>query len=71
MQRLAEQRVGWCYLPAYLAEEAIQTGKLKNMNFSFDHKPWKLSIELVRQKNKVLGPALTWLHDELKELLDE
>jgi len=50
MQRLAEQRVGWCYLPAYLAEQAIQTGKLKNMNFSFDHKPWKLSIELVRQK---------------------
>jgi DNA-binding transcriptional LysR family regulator len=71
MQLLAEQGVGWCYLPAYLVEQAIQAGKLKKMQFSFDHKPWKLSIELVRQKNKAMGPALTWLHNELKDLLDE
>jgi len=71
MQSLAEQGIGWAYLPAYLAEESIQAGNLKKMKFSFDHKTWKLSIEMVRQKNKAMGPALTWLHDELKSLLDE
>jgi len=71
MQSLAEQGIGWAYLPAYLAEESIQAGDLKKMKFSFDHKTWKLSIEMVRQKNKAMGPALAWLHDELKSLLDE
>ena len=71
MQSLAEQGVGWAYLPAYLAEESIKVGDLKKMKFSFDHKTWKLSIEMVRQKNKAMGPALTWLHDELKLLLDD
>ncbi len=71
MQSLAEQGIGWAYLPAYLAEESIQAGDLKKMKFSFDHKTWKLSIEMVRQKNKAMGPALAWLHDELKSLLDD
>ncbi|MBL4796611.1 MAG: LysR family transcriptional regulator [Oleispira sp.] len=71
MQSLTEQGIGWAYLPAYLAEESIQAGNLKKMKFSFDHKTWKLSIEMVRQKNKAMGPALAWLHDELKSLLDE
>jgi DNA-binding transcriptional LysR family regulator len=70
MQSLAEQGIGWAYLPAYLAEESIHAGTLKKLKFSFDHKTWKLSIEMVRQKNKAMGPALTWLHDELKLLLD-
>lgn len=71
MQSLAEQGIGWAYLPAYLAEESILAGNLKKIKFSFDHKTWKLSIEMVRQKNKAMGPALAWLHDELKQLLDE
>jgi DNA-binding transcriptional LysR family regulator len=71
MQSLAEQGIGWAYLPAYLAEESIVAGNLKKLKLSFDHKTWKLSIEMVRQKNKTMGPALAWLHDELKPLLDK
>jgi len=71
IQSLVEQEIGWAYLPAYLVEHNIQAGKLKKMKLAFDHKPWKLSIEMVRQKNKAMGPALAWLYDELKQLLDE
>jgi len=71
MQSLAEQGIGWAYPTGLPSQESIQAGNLKKMKFSFDHKTWKLSIEMVRQKNKAMGPALTWLHDELKSLLDE
>lgn len=71
IQSMVEQGIGWAYLPAYSVEEAVQVGTLNKMKLAFDHKPWKLSIEMVRQKNKAMGPALAWLYDELKPLLDE
>ncbi len=71
IQSLAKEGIGWAYLPAYFIEQDVQAGKLKKMILAFDHKPWKLSIEMVRPKNKVMGPALAWLHNELKSLLDE
>lgn len=67
---LLEKQVGWAYLPAYLVDQDLKQDKLKKLKFTFDHKPWVLSIEMIRQKNTVMGPAQTWLYDELKQLLN-
>jgi len=71
IQSLVKEGIGWAYLPAYLIEQDVQADKLNKMILAFDHKPWKLSIEMVRPKNKAMGPALAWLYNELKQLLDE
>jgi len=70
IQSLVDKQLGWAYLPAYLVDQNIQQGKLKKIKFTFDHKPWVLSIEMIRQKNTVMGPAQIWLYDELKQLLN-
>ncbi len=68
--KLVEQGIGWSYLPGHLADERLSFGRLTRLPFSIDHKDWSPSIELITPKNIVKGPALSWLYEAMKELLD-
>lgn len=68
--QLVEQGIGWSYLPAYLVDERLTLGQLARLPFSIDHKDWAPSIELITPKNQIKGPALSWLYEAMKELLD-
>ncbi|WP_271274130.1 LysR family transcriptional regulator [Aliamphritea hakodatensis] len=68
IREMVIQGVGWSYLPGHLVDQEIEAGRLHRMNLSFDHKPWSPPVELVMQKNQVMGPALLWLSEALKEL---
>lgn len=70
MKSLVEKEMGWAYLPDYLVDADIEKGALISMKLAFDHKPWKLSLELVKPKNKIMGPALSWLYHELTLLVE-
>lgn len=67
---LVEQNIGWAYLPYYMVEEKIKQQSLAHLSLSFDHKPWCLPIDLVTAKGVSKGPALSWLFNELKSLID-
>lgn len=69
IRELVIHGIGWSYLPSHFVDGAIKAGRLRKLNLKFDHKPWSPPVELVTQKNKVTGPALSWLSEELKELL--
>lgn len=62
--------VGWSYLPGHMVEEEINQHQLKRLMFSFDHKTWSPPIDMATVKNQVKGPALSWLHQSLKSMLD-
>ncbi|MDA5095292.1 LysR family transcriptional regulator [Aliiroseovarius sp. KMU-50] len=66
---MCQQGLGWTYLPDHMAAPLIAAGQLHQMQVSFDHKPWSPPVELVYRKHKVMGPALSWLKEELKTLL--
>ena len=70
MCQLVEQGIGWSYLPRHLADERLDLGHLVRLPFSIDHKDWSPSIELITPKNQIKGPALSWLYEAMKELLD-
>lgn len=70
LQEYAKNGIGWCYLPKHMVESDIATGKLKMLPLSFDHKPWSTPVERITPKNKIMGPANTWLAQKLTTLLD-
>ncbi|MDA0153134.1 LysR family transcriptional regulator [Vibrio sp. Makdt] len=63
--------VGWAYLPKHLVEEELSKQRLVEVNVSFDHKTWSPPVDLVLSKTRSKGPALLWLEQALKGLLDE
>lgn len=64
------QGVGWAYLPAHLVEEHIQAGRLYRLPMRLDDKLWSPSVDQVMQKGQARGPALEWLSEKLKNILD-
>jgi len=63
--------IGWAYLPKHLVEEELNKQRLMEINVSFDHKTWSPPVDLVLSKTRSKGPALLWLEQALKGLLDE
>ncbi|MEZ8357244.1 LysR family transcriptional regulator [Vibrio splendidus] len=63
--------IGWAYLPRHLVEEELNKQRLVEINVSFDHKTWSPPVDLVLSKTRSKGPALLWLEQALKGLLDE
>ncbi|MEZ9273849.1 LysR family transcriptional regulator [Vibrio sp. 10N.286.54.B2] len=63
--------IGWAYLPKHLVEEELIKQRLVEVNVSFDHKTWSPPVDLVLSKTRSKGPALLWLEQALKGLLDE
>lgn len=70
IKALVNQGLGWTYMPAHLVEQDIQAAKLFKLNLTFDHKVWSPPVDLVTEKNHVMGPAQAWLFNALKGLLD-
>lgn len=68
---LVKQGMGWAYLPQHMANEGITQGNFKELTLSFDHKPWCPPIDRVMQKNRTSGPALSWIADAFKGLIED
>jgi DNA-binding transcriptional LysR family regulator len=68
--RLIREGVGWAYLPEHMCDEFIAQKSMSRLPLSFDHKAWNPPIDRVMQKNRVPGPALSWLAESLKEVFD-
>lgn len=69
LREMALAGLGWTYLPVHMAEDLIADGRLTRLNVAFDHKPWSAPAELSLPKNAAQGPALSWLHEDLKQIL--
>lgn len=69
LREMALAGLGWSYLPVHMAEDLVADGRLARLKVAFDHKPWSAPAELSLPKNAVPGPALLWLHEELKQIL--
>ncbi|NPD08765.1 LysR family transcriptional regulator [Vibrio ostreicida] len=67
---LCHGNLGWAYLPVHLVETAIQDGQLVQLNVAIDHKTWSPPVDVVTLKRSGKGPAILWLEDNLKRLLD-
>lgn len=68
---MVKQGLGWSYIPAHMAQRYELLGEMVRLNLSFDHKPWRVPIDRVMVKQKVKGPALTWLAETIVSLLDD
>lgn len=67
---LLNSNIGWAYLPSHAVKNDILNNKLAEVNISFDHKAWSPPVDIVTSKLAKKGPALSWLVDNLKVLLD-
>jgi DNA-binding transcriptional LysR family regulator len=67
---LIMQNNGWGYLPMHLIQEYIDNKKLYKIPMRLDEKPWSPPVDLVTQKIQRTGPAVNWLIDAFKNLLD-
>lgn len=70
IKSLVLEGVGWAYLPTHMVDKLIEKGELTNLNMTFDTKTWNTPIDIVTKKNLTKGPALKWLSQSLKDLLD-
>jgi DNA-binding transcriptional LysR family regulator len=61
--------LGWGYLPKHIVENELASGDIITLKLSFDHKPWNPPIERITPKNKSMGPALSWLNEELTKVM--
>ena len=71
IRELVLRGIGWSYLPHHLVSEAIAAGRLATPNTVFEHKAWRSPVERVVAKKAVMGPALLWLCEELKDVLGD
>lgn len=62
--------IGWAYLPEHLVKEEISKKQLVEIDIAFDHKTWSPPVDLILSKKPDKGPALKWLEQGLKNLLD-
>lgn len=69
IREMVRSGLGWSYLPSHLAEDEIKAGTLYQLQPSFDSKPWSPPVESIQAKDRVSGPALSWLAREIKTLL--
>ena len=70
LRNYVEKGIGWCYLPQHLVAEDLVSGRLHALTLSFDHKPWSVPVERITPKNRSMGPACSWLAQQLTTLLE-
>lgn len=70
LRQLTRLGLGWSYLPCHMVEDDITNGNLFQLPVNFDYKPWQAPVEWVRPSQHPIGPALSWLEQELKHLFD-
>lgn len=69
ISHLVSAGFGWAYVPAHFTESHMAPGPLRRLDFSFDHKPWSPPVELIKLKHTPMGPAASWLYEQLKSLI--
>ncbi|WP_075701253.1 LysR family transcriptional regulator [Pseudovibrio brasiliensis] len=69
LRELVMQGVGWAYLPEHLVSTAIASGQLARLNLRFEHKLWSPPVECIKLKHARMGPAVSWLFDNIKNVL--
>lgn len=67
---LVAQGVGWAYIPCHMVEKDINDGVLHKLPLTLDHKPWSAPVDRVIAKKQTMGPALSWLAEEVKVRFD-
>jgi len=67
---LVQQNIGWTYLPQHMVTDLLADKKLHLLPVVFDHKPWNLQVDLISAKGASFGPALKWLFEGLKTILE-
>ncbi|WP_298441927.1 LysR family transcriptional regulator [uncultured Ferrimonas sp.] len=70
LKQMAQAKLGWCYLPAHLAQPAIDLGLLVQLSLRFDLTTWTVPIDRVTTMGSGKGPALSWLIEHSTALLD-
>lgn len=70
LKYMAEHNMGWCYLPAHIAQLSINSGRLSRLPVSFDIKTWTIPVDRVMPMNTANGPALQWLAKKSETLFD-
>lgn len=70
LRNYVDNGIGWCFLPQHLVDRDIASGRLNALTLSFDHKPWSVPVNLITSKSRSMGPACTWLSQQLTTLLD-
>jgi len=71
LKHMAEHNLGWCYLPAHIAQGSLSSGRLVRLPVSFDIKTWTIPVDRVMPINTVKGPALQWLAEISESLFDD
>ncbi|WP_108945519.1 LysR family transcriptional regulator [Shewanella halifaxensis] len=70
LKQYVKQGLGWGYLPKHMIGKELTSGQLHCLPVNFDHKPWSIPVERVTPKNRVIGPACSWLTKALTNLLE-
>lgn len=71
LRNCAKKGMGWCSLPMHLVDDDLKSGTLCALTLSFDSKHWSVPVNLITPKNQSMGPACSWMSQELTRLLDE
>jgi len=71
LKHMAEYNMGWCYLPAHIAQQSINSGLLARLPVSFDIKTWTIPVDRVMPMNTANGPALQWLAKTSESLFEQ
>jgi DNA-binding transcriptional LysR family regulator len=69
IRELVCQGIGWAYLPDHLVTDAVSSGRLKKLKLRFEHKRWSPPVECVTPKNVHMGPALSWLSENVRNII--
>lgn len=70
VRELVLQGIGWAYLPEHLVSDAVASGRLARLKLRFEHKHWSPPVECVTLKNAAMGPALSWLWERARNILE-
>ncbi len=67
---MVKQSLGWAYLPSHYLKKQLPVSQLHTIPVTFDHKEWSPPVDLITSKKHAYGPALAWLFNQMKSLLD-
>jgi len=70
LYELVKSNIGWVYLPEHMVKQAVKNKTLVCLPIAFDYKPWSPPVDLIIAKRGLHGPALTWLHEQFKTVLE-
>ena len=68
---MAEYNLGWCYLPAHIAQPPIDNASLIRLPVSFDIKTWTIPVDRVMAIDTAKSSALLWLAEASESLFDD